>query len=58
MSANPAYLSIKGRQLVAADISTNANRIINAGDSLELQLDPNQPSLFTIFRHYKDSNGN
>lgn len=58
LSAEPAYISIKGRVLTDSDISKNANRVINPGDSLEIQLDPAQQSLFTIFRHYPERDGN
>ena len=47
---NP-YISIKGRQLTKADISTSDIEYIRPNDSLELQLDPMAPTLFTIFRH-------
>lgn len=44
-------------------ISDNADSYIDNGDSLELQLDPRTPTLFTIFRHngsnktYQKANG-
>ena len=59
---DPSYISIKGRPLTvgqgsAYDIDdTSGNAALNSGDSLELNLDPNQKSFFTIFRHYKDNN--
>ena len=54
LSADPSYISVKGRQLWGPDISKNANRVIEEGDALEIQLDPQQQSLFTIFRHWAD----
>ena len=51
LSANPAYISIKGRSLTEKDVSKETDRNINVGDSLELQLDPAQSSLFSIFVH-------
>lgn len=51
LSANPAYISIKGRSLMEKDVSKETDRNINVGDSLELQLDPAQSSLFSIFVH-------
>lgn len=60
LSADPAYLSIKGRPLTNKDgINFNAaNAVVKEGDTLELQLDAQQPSIFTIYRHteYDDKN--
>lgn len=59
---DPSYISIKGRPLTVGQGSTydiddsSGNAALNSGDSLELNLDPNQKSFFTIFRHYKDNN--
>lgn len=57
---NP-YISIKGKQLSIEEdgLSQSAESYLLDGDSLELQLDPRTPTLFTIFRHngqdrYKD----
>lgn len=48
---NP-YISIKGRVLTEKDISSsNIGNNLKAGDSLEIQLEPNTPTLFTILRH-------
>lgn len=57
--SNPSYISVKGRKLTSADIDDNANRVVSEGDALEVQLDPAQQSLFSIFRHYpaRDDNG-
>ena len=55
LNSNPAYLSIKGRQLTADDIDMEDNRnILLPGDSVEIQLDPHNLSAFTIFRHYQE----
>lgn len=51
LSANPAYISIKGKPLIEEEVSKETDRNINVGDSLELQLDPAQASLFSIFAH-------
>lgn len=51
LSANPAYISIKGKKLGQTDIDNGLNSQLAVGDSLEIQLDPQTPTLFTIFRH-------
>lgn len=54
LSSAPAYITIKGRSLVDNDKDANfsgSNTIIQPKDSFELQLDPNNPSIFTIYRH-------
>ena len=51
LSADPAYISIKGKPLTSDEVSKETDRNINVGDSLELQLDPAQPSLFSIYAH-------
>lgn len=59
MSADPSYISIKGKQLFensGIDFN-NANAVIKPGDTMELQLDPNQFSLFTVFRHTSKIDG-
>ena len=57
LSALPAYISVKGRPLVEADLDMrNANRTANPGDTFELELDPNGGSLFTIFLHTRKNN--
>ena len=54
LSADPAYLSIKGRPLIASEIDSGSDlNILNPGDSVEIQLDPHNLSAFTIFRHYQ-----
>lgn len=66
-SSDPAYLSIKGRLLnngrefdevsnqwvnVTADADfTAATTVVQPEDTLELQLDPNDTSIFTMYRH-------
>lgn len=51
-SADPAYTSIKGRLLGDGDADYSAaNTVIQKGDTFELQLDPNDVSIFTVFRH-------
>lgn len=53
LSADPAYLSIKGRTLNDNDgiDFLAANAVVKKGDTLELQLDAQLPSIFTIYRH-------
>ena len=53
LGSRPSYISIKGRPLTEEDNInyTSASAIVKPGDTFELQLDPNQPSLFTIYRH-------
>lgn len=54
LSSAPAYITIKGRSLIDNDKDANfsgSNTIIQPKDSFELQLDPNNPSIFTIYRH-------
>lgn len=58
LSAEPAYLSIKGRLLddgtsgrePDADF-TAANTVVQPYDSLELEMNPNERSIFTMYRH-------
>lgn len=70
MSADPAYLSIKGKQLTVkddvyfamdapgiTDTKKNGKSLLYPGDSLEIQLDPNQSSLFGVLQHTKDERG-
>ncbi len=64
---NNPYVSLKSRPLKVwngpgknpggydIDNSTGNSPLVN-GDSLELQLDPNQSSIFTIYRHYIEGN--
>lgn len=61
LSAEPAYISIKGRLLEDgsspdADF-TAANTIVQPHDAFELQLDPNDPSIFTMYRHTNSAEG-
>ena len=63
LNANPSYVSFKGRPLTIQDDITFSNysdapsnktsgkSILYPNDSLELQIDPNQGSLFSIFQH-------
>lgn len=65
---NNPYISLKGRSLVVWDgkgsqpanmdiDNRTGNSPLKNGDSLELQLDPQQSSIFTIYKHYVGSNG-
>lgn len=64
INADPSYISIKGRPLTVDDDITfsisaegvpnnqkSGRSILYPTDSLELQLDPNQGSIFSIFQH-------
>ena len=55
ISSDPSYISIKGRPLVTnRDIDfTLTNTIVKPDDTFELQLNPNDDSIFTIYRHTK-----
>lgn len=62
LSADPAYVSIKGRTLTQAELQTSitaGTNIVTPGDTFELELNPQKSSLFTIYRHTtKDDSGN
>ena len=60
LSADPAYISIKGRTLTAEDFAEvdTEDRQIKEGESLELQLDPDNIAMFAVYRHYKDFENN
>lgn len=54
LSSRPAYMSIKGDLLSSTDKTIDydsSNLAVQPSDSFELQLDPNQKSLFTIYVH-------
>ena len=53
ISSDPAYISIKGKPLTTnEDIDfTLTNTIVKPDDTFELQLNPNDDSIFTIYRH-------
>ena len=57
LSANPAYLSIKGKPLVdngddKCDINFKAaGCTIVPGDSFEVEIDPNKANIFSVYRH-------
>lgn len=54
LSALPAYVSFKGRPWKNDELNKDEmNRLINAGDSFEVEIDPNNTSLFTIYVHTK-----
>lgn len=57
LSADPSYISIKGKKLGYNDINNGLNSQLIIGDSLEIQLDPQTPTLFTIFRHNGEHRG-
>lgn len=54
LSAVPSYISIKGRMMEDVESDAHyheASTIIQPYDSFELQLDPNNCSIFTVYRH-------
>lgn len=53
LGANPSYISVKGAKIVnnSGIDFTNANTVVQLGDSFELQLDPSDNSIFTVYRH-------
>lgn len=55
LSANPPYISVKGKILEKDEVSSSLNSRLREGDALEIQLDPATPTLFTIFRHNGDN---
>ena len=52
-SGNHPYFSIKGKKLNIQEdgLSESSLSYLRDDDSLEVQIDPNTPTLFTIFRH-------
>lgn len=50
-SSDPPYMSIVGTMLTKDDIIGDSNAYLDRGDSIEIQLDPQTPTVFTIFRH-------
>lgn len=55
LSADPPYLSVKGKDLTNSDINIeDANNQLEIGDSIEVEIDPSKLSVFTVFRHYED----
>ena len=63
LSSTPPYFSAKGHPLnqYNSDIDwSNGMRSLEENDSLEVEIDPNKTSIFSIYRHYKklDNNGN
>lgn len=59
LSSDPSYISIKSKLFQDASpenskadaLFNSANVVIQPNDSFELQLDPNDESIFTMFRH-------
>lgn len=59
LSSQPSYISVKGRMLedryennIPVDVNFNAaTSVVQPFDTFELQLDPGNPSIFTILRH-------
>lgn len=50
-SSDPPYMSIVGTMLTENDIIGDSSTYLSSGDSIEVQLDPQTPTVFTIFRH-------
>lgn len=63
LSADPSYISVKGRPLTVGpddtyDVNTSEGvPILVDGNSLEVEIDPNARSLFTIYRHAQTTDG-
>lgn len=56
LSSTPPYFSAKGHPLnqYNSDIDwSNGMRLLDENDSLEVEIDPNKTSIFSIYRHYK-----
>ena len=54
LSSAPPYISVVGTMLTEEEIETTSNGYLEKGDSIEIQLDPQTPTVFTIFRHNSD----
>ena len=57
LSSTPPYFSAKGHPLnkYNSDIDwDNGMRQLDENDSLEVEIDPNKTSIFSIYRHYKE----
>ena len=50
-SSDPPYMSIVGTMLTEDEIVGDSDTYLKRGDSVEIQLDPQTPTVFTIFRH-------
>lgn len=55
LNSNPAYISVKGAPLTSdnCDIKWNSLSRIQQGDALEVEIDPQKSSVFSIYRHTK-----
>lgn len=51
ISGSPPYISIVGNMLTENEINDISTAFLSRGDSVEIQLDPQTPTVFTIFRH-------
>lgn len=54
LGANPSYISVKGKPLNSKTSSiqfNGANTAVKENDSLEVEIDPNKDSAFSIYRH-------
>lgn len=54
LSSAPPYISVVGTMLTEEEIDNDSNGYLERGDSIEIQLDPQTPTVFTIFRHNSD----
>ena len=53
ISSNPSYVSVKGRPLDASDIRIDSkDSSVEEGDSLEVEINPRERSIFSIYRHH------
>ena len=51
LSSDPPYISVVGTMLTEQEIENNSTGYLEKGDSIEIQLDPQTPTVFTVFRH-------
>jgi hypothetical protein len=62
LSADPPYIYIKGRELGPSDIPTDtdihSNLQVVSGDSIGLELNPQEQRLFAIYRHHNTGTKN
>lgn len=54
LNSNPAYFSLKSMPLTRFNSNIRfdaANTVLKEGDSIEVEMDPKKPSVFSIYRH-------
>lgn len=58
LSANPPYISIKSKEIKEDNLNNDPNSQIKKGDSVEIQLDPENVAALAIFRHFFEEGPN